>query len=99
MAGTSTLVCSGFIETTFFTSSKEDLKVHSGLTDRQIDDRMEGVVWALHQDADQTAHKVPDRNLWLVPIPEGDPPLILYIRQSKDDPQIAEWMWIQERYA
>jgi hypothetical protein len=48
MAGISELLlCQGFVETEQFEKSKEDLKQLSGLTDRQIDDRLHALTWGL----------------------------------------------------
>jgi hypothetical protein len=47
MAGLSgELRCEGFIESSTFERARTELKRSTGLTDRQIDDRLEGLVWA-----------------------------------------------------
>lgn len=97
MAGSSSLVCQGFIEGEGFTSSKDDLKVTSGLTDRQIDDRLSALLWALRRDPEANAGRVPTRrNLWVAVIPRGIPPLRIFLRPRPGVPDECELMWIEE---
>lgn len=96
MAGTSRLVCNGFIESDDFRRSKAELKERTGLTDGQIDDRIEALVWALYRDP-TVAEPIPGRNLWVVGTERGLPPLRLYLRPRAGVPDEAEWMWIEER--
>ena len=97
MAGTSRLACKGFIESASFRRSKADLKWQLGLTDRQIDDRLEALMWALSRDAEVTATRIPGRNLWVASTPRGLPPLRIYLRPRPGVPDECEWMWIEEK--
>ncbi|HEY7932943.1 MAG TPA: hypothetical protein VID48_03880 [Solirubrobacteraceae bacterium] len=64
MAGLSgELRCEGFIESDTFEQSKDELKRSTGLTDRQIDDRLEGLVWALLREPSAVSERVGSRNL------------------------------------
>jgi hypothetical protein len=66
MAGLSgALRCEGFIESREFERSKDELKARTGLTDQQIDDRLEGLVWALLRQPSAVAEQVGSRNLWV----------------------------------
>jgi hypothetical protein len=96
MAGTS-LVCKGFIEAESFELSKAELKAQTGLTDTQIDDRLEALVWALHRDAEVVAKQVPGRNLWVAVTERGLPQLRIYLRPREGAPEESEWLWIEER--
>jgi len=96
MAGTS-LRCKGFVETETFEQSKADLKAETGLTDEEIDDRLEAVVWALRRDAEEVAERVPGRNLWVAVTERGLPELRVYLRPRRDKPEEAEWLWIERR--
>ena len=44
MTGNSQLVCRGFLETDEFAKSKAQLMERSGLTERQVDDRLEALL-------------------------------------------------------
>jgi hypothetical protein len=97
MAGLSSeLRCEGFIESETFTKSKDDLKRDSGLTDRQIDDRVEGLVWALLREPSAVARRVGTRNLWAAETPAGVPVLVVYLRPRAASMAECEWLWIQE---
>lgn len=74
MAGAS-LRCKGFVETESFERSKAELKAESGLTDEEIDDRLEALVWVLLRDAEEVAERVPGRNLWVAVTERGLPEL------------------------
>lgn len=97
MVGTSQLVCAGFIESETFRRSKDDLKQELGLTDRQIDDRLEALVWTLNRNAAAAAAQVPGRNLWVAITPRGLPSLRVYLRPRSDVQDECEWMWIEQR--
>lgn len=74
MAGLSgELRCDGFIESSAFQKSKDELKRNTGLTDRQIDDRLEGLVWALLREPSAVSERVGNRNLWVAVTPVGYP--------------------------
>jgi len=96
MAGTS-LLCNGFVESETYERSKAELKAVTGLTDEEIDDRLEAVVWALLRDAEEVAERIPGRNLWVVVIERGLPTLHIYLRPRADNPEEAEWLWIERR--
>jgi hypothetical protein len=98
MAGTSELRCEGFIETSEFERSKEELKRTANLTDRQIDQRLDGLLWALRRDSTAVAHRVENRNLWVAAIPRGIPPLRIYLRPRADVPTECELLWIEEQF-
>jgi hypothetical protein len=98
MAGTSQLRCEGFIEGEGFAQSKDALKARYGLTDQQIDDRLEGLLWALRRDASAVSERVSSLNLWVAVIERGIPPLRIYLRPRPDVPAECELMWIEERF-
>jgi hypothetical protein len=98
MAGFSAeLRCEGFIESEPFDRSREELKRTTGLTDRQIDDRLEGLVWALLRVPSAVAERIPNRNLWVAVTTFEAPLLRIYLRPRPGSPTEAEWLWIEER--
>ncbi len=90
------LRCEGFVEADSFARAKKELQRSTGLTDRQIDDRLEGLVWALQRDAAAVARRVRDLNLWVAVTPVGVPRLRVYIRPRPGVEDECEWMWIEE---
>ncbi len=97
MAGLSgELRCEGFIESDTFTKSKDELKRGTGLTDRQIDDRVEALVWALLREPLAVARRVGSRNLWAAETPVGVPVLVVYLRPRGGSMAECEWVWIEE---
>lgn len=94
MAGTS-LRCNGFIES--YEQSKAELKAETGLTDEEIDDRVEAVVWALLRDPKEAAERIPGKSLWVVVTERGLPELRIYLRPRDENPDEAEWLWIERR--
>lgn len=98
MAGHSgELRCDGFVESDAFERSKDELKRSTGLTDRQIDDRLEALVWALMRMPSAVAERVGSRNLWVAVTSVEAPLLRIYLRPRPDNPAEAEWLWIEER--
>lgn len=102
MAGTSPrLSCNGFIEADSFTWSKGELMRETGMTEHEVDDRLEALVWALlrgeDDDGEPVVRKIPNRNLWAAVLPRGIPPLRIYIRPRLDVAGECEWMWIEWR--
>jgi hypothetical protein len=98
MAGLSgELRCEGFIESDEFEKSKDELKQGTGLTDRQIDDRLEGLVWALLREPSAVSQRVRSLNLWVAAITVGVPLLHVYIRPRAGSITECEWVWIEER--
>jgi hypothetical protein len=98
MAGASgDLRCEGFIETSEFARSKGELKRDTGLTDRQIDFRLEGLLWALRRDASLVAERIPNRNLWVAATNRGVPLLRIFLRPRVNAPTESELLWIEER--
>lgn len=93
----SELRCEGFIEADEFEKSKDELKRVSGLTDRQIDDRLEGLVWALLREPSAVAARVGHFNLWVAVTTVGVPLLRVYIRPRTSTAAECEWVWIEER--
>jgi hypothetical protein len=94
MAGTSSeLRCEGFIASDTFERSKEDLKRSAKLTDRQVDDRLDGLEWALRRDPAATATRVRNLNLWTAVTPVGTPPLRIYLRPRPGVPTECELLW------
>ena len=98
MAGPSQLRCEGFIESDGFEQSKGALRARFGLTDEQIDDRLEGLLWALRRDPTTVSERVRSLNLWVAVTERGIPPLRVFLRPRTDVPTEAELMWIEERF-
>lgn len=102
MGGIRPLTCAGFVESSPFEKSKYDLMGETGLTARQIDTRLEALVWALARVGDEdeaVVTQVPGLNLWVAAIPRGIPPLHVYLRPRPDAPEQCEWLWIERRDA
>jgi len=100
MGGTRALTCAGFVESPTFEKSKYDLMGETGLTARQIDARLEALVWALArvgEEADAVVTQVPNSDMWVAVIPRGVPPLHVYLRPRPDAPEQCEWLWIERR--
>lgn len=108
MAGTrlGLLTCKGFIESEDFERSKAELMRETGMTPREVDDRVEALVWALVrlegrdaeiEAAEITVQQVPNRQLWAAVIPRGVPPLRLYLRPRREVAGECEWMWIERK--
>jgi hypothetical protein len=98
MAGLSGgLRCEGFIESSTFERSKDELKRGTDLTDRQIDYRLEGLVWALLREPSAVSEQVRDLNLWVAVTTVGIPLLRVYIRPRAGTASECEWVWIEER--
>ena len=95
MTGSSPLVCSGFVETEIYTRSKTEVMGRLGLTNEEIDNRLEGLVWALYRESSSVAERVPGRNLW-VAVTEY-PRLRVYLRPRTDGvADECELLWIEE---
>jgi hypothetical protein len=96
MAGTNRLVCLGFIESDGFAQSKERLKQLLELTDRDIDDRLEALIWAFqHDDPDiPVAERVGSRNLWVART--DFPKLRIFLRPRAGVANECELLWIEE---
>jgi hypothetical protein len=97
MAGTNQqITCLGFIETEGFARSKERLKQLLELTDRDVDDRIEALIWAF-QRADPNvplASRIGNRNLWVARV--DHPPLRVFMRPRPEVPNECELLWIEE---
>jgi hypothetical protein len=93
------LVCRGFIETETFEQSKADLRRLHGLTDRDVDDRLEALIWALARGGDPAlVQRIPTRrSLWVAVTPGGIPPLRIYLRPSDDAEGECDLLWIEEK--
>jgi hypothetical protein len=98
MAGSRPLVCHGFIETDLFEQAKERLKQLLEWTDRDIDDRLEALIWAFQHDPDPDdaplTRKIPERNLWVART--DHPHLRIYLRPRPEVPDECELVWIEE---
>ena len=98
MAGTSgELRCEGFVESHEFEQSKEELKRGLGLTDREVDDRLESLVWALLREPSAVSKRVRSRNLWVAVTTEEIPLLRVYLRPRAGHGGECEWLWVEER--
>jgi hypothetical protein len=102
MVGTSGLSCGGFIEGPLFPGSKEILRRELAergeeISDRQIDDRLEAIEWAIEHDDDESVRRIPGRNLWVAVTPGFDPVLRVLLRPRPDLPEECELLWIEER--
>ncbi len=98
MAGTNPLVCHGFLETDGFKHSKERLKQLLEWTDRDVDDRLEALIWAFQHDPDPDVapltSRVPNRQLWVART--DHPYLRVYMRPRLDVQNECELLWIEE---
>lgn len=102
MGGARPLACKGFVESRSFEKSKHDLMIETGMTARQVDNRLEALVWALshtdgEDDSDAVVTQVAGRNLWVAVIPRGIPPLHVYLRRRAEGDEECEWLWIERR--
>jgi hypothetical protein len=97
MDGASGLVCHGFQATEGFDKSRADLQTLLELSDREVEDRLEALEWALARDPATIADKIPGRNLWVAVTPEGIPPLRVFLRPRADVSNECEYLWIEER--
>jgi hypothetical protein len=97
MAGISPPICRGFTETETFTRSKADLQELYGLSDEQVEDRVEAVQWGLVRGGDPAlVQRVPTRrNLWVAVTPGGIPPVRIYFRPT-DISGECDLLWIEE---
>lgn len=98
MAGTKPLVCREFVEAESFERTRAELMQATGLTPRQVDDRVEALEWALARgdnEEDPAVEPVPDSSTWAAVIPGGVPPLRLYLRPCSAEYK-CEWLWIEE---
>jgi len=91
------LRCEGFIEAKDFERSKDELKSTTGLSDRQIDDRLKALVWALLREPSAVAQRVGSLNLWAAETTVGIPALRVYLRPRTGTMAECEWVWIEER--
>lgn len=96
MVGTNLpLLCRGFIETETFSKAKERLKQLLELTDRDVDDRLEALIWALQRDEQGlVARRVGTRHLWAAVT--DYPQLRLYLRPRAEVADECELLWIEE---
>jgi hypothetical protein len=98
MAGLSgQLRCEGFVESSDFAKAKDQLKLGTGLTDREIDDRLEALVWALLREPAAIAEQIPGRNLWVAVTTAGAPLIRVYLRPRRGIATECELLWIEER--
>ena len=96
MAGTS-LACEGFIESQGFEISKADLCALHELSDQDIDERLDALLWALRRDPSSVSEHVGERNLWVAVEPGSTPPLRIFLRPREGVPTDCELLWIEER--
>jgi hypothetical protein len=97
MAGTSQLVCTGFIESKTYKRSKADLMALLEIDDEEIDDRLKALLWSLTRDPSANSSRVGERNLWVAVTPGGIPQIRIFLRPREDVPDEAELLWIEER--
>lgn len=97
MAGNSLLRCEGFIEGSGFTQSKAELKKKHGLTDRDVDDRLTGLLWALRREPAAVAECVGQKDLWVAVTPRGVPALRLFLRPRPGVLTECELVWVEAR--
>ena len=98
MAGNKPLVCNGFIETKAFKHSKKRLKELLEWTDRDVDDRLEALIWAFQHDPDPEdvplTRKIEGRHLWVART--DHPYLRVYMRPRTHVENECELIWIEE---
>ena len=98
MAGPNPLVCHGFIETETFARSKERLKQLLEWTDRDVDERLEALVWAFQHDRNRweapLTRQIPRRHLWVAVTDR--PRLRVYLRPRRNVQDECELLWIEE---
>jgi hypothetical protein len=68
-----------------------------GVSVREVDHRLDSLIWALRRDAEEAAERVPGRNLWVAVTSEEPPLLRIYVRPRKDVPSECELMWVEEK--
>lgn len=64
-----------------------------------MDDRLGSLLWALRHDAEQTAERVPGRNLWVAVTERGVPRLRIYLRPLAGSSDQCELLWIEDRFS
>jgi hypothetical protein len=100
MVGTRALVCREFVETDDFARSRAELLEQTGLTIRELDDRLEALEWALARgdnDDEVLVQRIPARSIWVAVVSRGFPPLRVYLRPCSETEYRCEWLWIEER--
>jgi hypothetical protein len=102
MAGTSRLRCRGFIEAETLAGSIAILKAELAergetISEAAIEDRLEAMQWALNRGDRENVAPVGTRTLWVYVIPEGYPPLRVFLRPRPEIPDECEILWIEER--
>jgi hypothetical protein len=102
MAGTRRLRCNAFIEAKTFEGSKQILKNEvaargESITDRQIDDRLEAMEWALERGDSENCAPIGTRSLWVYVMPGAYPELRVYLRPRPELRAECELLWIEER--
>lgn len=91
MVGTSPPRCGGFIESQTYADSRALL---DHLSDEEIDDRLDALLWALRRDSALVAAQVPGRNLWVAIT--DHPHLRIYFRPRENVTDECELLWIEE---
>lgn len=70
-----------------------------GLSVREVDDRLESLLWALRRDAEEAADRVPTRqNLWVAVTTEEPPFFRIYFRAREDVAGQCELLWVEEKF-
>src|SRR5438067_894032 len=98
MAGSSALVCRGFLETETFSEAKAEFQEAFGLDDKAMEDRLSALQWALLRNPSPISELVGSRNLWVAVAPEGLPSFRVYLRPSAGVPNECDLLWIEERF-
>src|SRR5437879_1440011 len=98
MAGTSGLVCRGFLETKTFAEAKAAFQTAFGLGDEAMENRLSALQWALLRDPSSVSERVGNRNLWVAVAPQGLPPFRVYLRPRADVANECELLWIEDRF-
>jgi hypothetical protein len=88
------LLCNEFVETDGFVQSRAIVMVQHDLSVRDVDDRLEALIWGMNHDADFLAEQVPGRNLWVAMT--DWPRLRVFIRPSPDVLAECELLWIED---
>jgi hypothetical protein len=97
MAGDSFLRCEGFIEGDGYAQSKAELTKKHRLSDREVDDRLNALLWALRREPAAVADRIGEKDFWVAVTPRGSPGLRVFLRPRPGVITECELVWIEAR--